>query len=51
MYLGCPLICSKVYGMPEQVGDAALLIDPLDPSDIAQKMELIMLILLRLQGY
>jgi glycosyltransferase involved in cell wall biosynthesis len=42
MYLGCPLICSKVYGMPEQVGDAALLIDPLDPKDIAQKMNMIL---------
>jgi glycosyltransferase involved in cell wall biosynthesis len=36
---GCPLICSSVYAMPEQVGDAALLIDPKDPVDIAQKIK------------
>lgn len=42
MYLGSPLICSKVYGMPQQVGDAALLVDPLDPNDIAMKMKSIL---------
>lgn len=41
MLLGCPLICSNVYGMPEQVGDAALLINPYDKYDIASKIKLI----------
>jgi glycosyltransferase involved in cell wall biosynthesis len=36
---GCPLICSNAYAMPEQVGDAALLIEPKDPVDIAQKIK------------
>ncbi len=40
---GCPLICSNAYAMPEQVGDAALLVDPKDPNDIAQKIKLIWL--------
>jgi glycosyltransferase involved in cell wall biosynthesis len=38
MSLGCPLIVSGIYAMPEQAGDAALLVDPLDPADIAAKM-------------
>jgi len=41
MVLGSPLICSNVYAMPEQVGDAALLVDPKNPIDIAKKMEMI----------
>ncbi len=36
---GCPLICSNVYAMPEQVGDAALLIEPKNPVDIAEKIK------------
>jgi len=36
---GCPLICSNAYAMPEQVGDAALLVDPKDPVDIAKKIK------------
>ena len=39
MIMGCPLVCSNAYGMPEQVGDGALLINPRDPSDIAEKIE------------
>lgn len=39
MMMGCPLVCSNAYGMPEQVGDAALLFDPRDPTDIAEKIE------------
>ena len=39
---GSPLICSNVYAMPEQVGDAALLVNPKDPQDIAEKIEKIM---------
>lgn len=38
MILGCPLICSNAYAMPEQVGNSALLIDPMSPIDIAEKM-------------
>ena len=38
---GCPLICSNAYAMPEQVGNAALLVNPKDPSDIADKIKLI----------
>lgn len=32
---GCPAAVSNVYGMPEQVGDAALLFDPRSVDDIA----------------
>lgn len=39
MVTGCPLICSDAYAMPEQVGDAGLLINPRDPFDIANKIE------------
>lgn len=39
MWVGCPLIVSNVYAMPDQVGDAALLVDPRNPDDIAQKMK------------
>ena len=41
MIMGCPLVCSNAYGMPEQVGDGALLMDPKDPSDMAEKIELV----------
>lgn len=33
--LGCPVAISDIYGIPEQVGDAALLFDPNSPEDIA----------------
>ncbi len=33
--LGCPVAVSNVYGMPEQLGDAALYFDPADPDEIA----------------
>ncbi len=39
--LGCPVITSNIYGIPEQVGDAALLVDPNDPQDIADKIKLV----------
>lgn len=38
---GCPLICSNIYAMPDQVGDAALLVNPRDPVDIAEKIKLV----------
>jgi len=33
--LGCPVAVSKIYGMPEQVGDAGLLFDPYSVGSIA----------------
>lgn len=39
MVLNCPLVVSNRYAMPEQVKDGALLIDPLNPTDIATKIE------------
>jgi len=33
--LGCPVIASKVSGAEEQLGDAALLVDPKNPEQIA----------------
>jgi len=38
LLLGCPLVCSNAYAMPEQVGSAALLVNPKDPVDIAEKI-------------
>ena len=37
--LGCPVLTSNIYGIPEQVGNAALLFDPLDPNDMALKIK------------
>lgn len=36
--LGVPVCCSNVVALPEQVGDAALVFDPHDPADMAEKM-------------
>jgi glycosyltransferase involved in cell wall biosynthesis len=36
---GCPVAVSGVYGVPEQVGDAALLFDPRSSTEIAECME------------
>jgi glycosyltransferase involved in cell wall biosynthesis len=36
--IGCPVAISKIYGIPEQVGDAALLFDPHRVSEIADTM-------------
>ena len=36
---GCPAAVSNIYGMPEQVGDAALLFDPSSPREIAEVIE------------
>ena len=38
MQVGCPLICSNVYGMPKQVGDGAKLVNPNSHKDIAKKI-------------
>ncbi|MDE5818727.1 MAG: glycosyltransferase family 4 protein [Lachnospiraceae bacterium] len=37
--LGCPVATSGIYGIPEQVGDAALLFDPDSVEEIADCME------------
>ena len=34
--LGCPVVVSDIYAMPEQVGDAALLFNPESVEDIAE---------------
>jgi glycosyltransferase involved in cell wall biosynthesis len=36
--LGCPVVTSGIYGIPEQLGDAALFCDPRNPEDIADKV-------------
>jgi glycosyltransferase involved in cell wall biosynthesis len=36
---GCPVAVSGVYGVPDQVGDAALLFDPKSVDEIADVME------------
>lgn len=36
MRAGCPATASNIYGMPAQLGDAALYFDPHDPQDMAR---------------
>lgn len=36
MAFGCPVVCSNAASLPEVVGEAARLVDPLDELDIAQ---------------
>ena len=43
MASGTPVITSNVSSLPEVVGDAALLIDPLDPNEIAQAMRRVLM--------
>jgi glycosyltransferase involved in cell wall biosynthesis len=38
MAIGCPVVCSNTTSLPEVVGDAALLFNPDDPGDIAEKI-------------
>jgi len=38
MVLGTPVLCSNLFSMSEQVGDAGLLFDPFSLEDIAQKI-------------
>ena len=40
MACGCPVVTSNVTSIPEVVGDAALLCNPYDPEDIAEKMDI-----------
>src|SRR5205823_11746410 len=42
MALGCPVIVSKIGGLPEVCGDAALYVNPYDVSDIAAQIERIL---------
>lgn len=37
--LGCPVVASNVAGAGEQLGDAAVLVDPDDPRDIARAVK------------
>lgn len=37
--LGCPVATSRIYGIPEQVGDAALLFNPENVDEIAKSIE------------
>lgn len=37
--LGCPVATSRIYGIPEQVGDAALLFDPSSVDEIYDAIE------------
>ena len=39
--LGCPVIASNVSGAQEQLGDAALLVDPKSPEQIARAIKLL----------
>jgi len=38
MILGTPVLCSNLFSMPEQVGDAGLLFDPFSIEDMAEKI-------------
>ena len=37
--LGCPVVISKIYSMPEQVGDAALLFDPTNEIELSENIK------------
>lgn len=39
--LGCPVLISNVYGMPDQVGEAAILFDPYSINEISKAINLI----------
>ncbi len=36
---GCPVVCSRAGSLPEVVGDAAELVDPLDVAELARALE------------
>ena len=38
MLLGTPVICSKLFSMPDQIGDAGLFFNPFEVRDIADKI-------------
>jgi glycosyltransferase involved in cell wall biosynthesis len=39
MWCGCPVVASRATSIPEVTGDAAILVNPLDSSDIASGLE------------
>lgn len=39
MKLGCPVVTSNISSMPEVAGDAAVLVDPANPDEIAEGIE------------
>lgn len=39
---GVPVICSNIGALPQQVGDSALLFDPLDPIQLAAQLECVL---------
>ena len=41
MAVGCPVITSNVYSLPEVAGDAAVLVDPQDTNQLAEAVEMI----------
>ncbi len=38
MVLGTPVLCSNLFSMPQQLGDAGVLFDPFNPDDMAEKI-------------
>ncbi len=42
MACGCPVVCSNTTSIPEVVGDAALLVDPLDSNGFAERIHLLL---------
>ena len=38
MACGCPVVCSKTTSLPEVVGDAGILVDPMCDGEIAEAM-------------
>jgi len=42
MACGCPVVASRAGSLPEVCGDAALLVDPADPADIARAVRLVL---------
>lgn len=40
--MSCPVLASRVYGVPEQLGEAAIYFDPNNPQDIADNIKLIL---------
>lgn len=41
MALGCPVAVSKIYGMPEQLGDAAVYFNPANVNEMAEAMQVL----------
>jgi glycosyltransferase involved in cell wall biosynthesis len=37
--IGCPVIASQVHGAEEQLGDAALVVDPRSPEEISKAIQ------------